>query len=37
VAASCDLLVRIPLHGRIESLSVTAAVAVLLYAAQCAS
>jgi 23S rRNA (guanosine2251-2'-O)-methyltransferase len=37
VAASCDLLVRIPLHGRIESLSVTAAAAVLLYAARCGS
>jgi 23S rRNA (guanosine2251-2'-O)-methyltransferase len=37
VAASCDLLVRIPLHGRIESLSVAAAAAVLLYAARRAS
>jgi 23S rRNA (guanosine2251-2'-O)-methyltransferase len=33
VAASCDALVAIPLHGRIESLSVSAAAAVLLYAA----
>jgi 23S rRNA (guanosine2251-2'-O)-methyltransferase len=33
VAASCDALVSIPLHGRIESLSVSAAAAVLLYAA----
>jgi 23S rRNA (guanosine2251-2'-O)-methyltransferase len=34
VAASCDLLVRLPLHGRLESLSVAAAAAVLLYAAR---
>jgi 23S rRNA (guanosine2251-2'-O)-methyltransferase len=34
VAAACDLLVRLPLSGRIESLSVTAAAAVLLYAAE---
>jgi 23S rRNA (guanosine2251-2'-O)-methyltransferase len=33
VAASCDELVSIPLRGRIESLSVSAAAAVLLYAA----
>ncbi|MGZ4215062.1 MAG: 23S rRNA (guanosine(2251)-2'-O)-methyltransferase RlmB [Solirubrobacteraceae bacterium] len=33
VAAACDALVAIPLHGRIESLSVGAAAAVLLYAA----
>ena len=33
VAAGCDALVAIPLRGRIESLSVSAAAAVLLYAA----
>jgi 23S rRNA (guanosine2251-2'-O)-methyltransferase len=33
VAAGCDALVSIPLRGRIESLSVGAAAAVLLYAA----
>jgi 23S rRNA (guanosine2251-2'-O)-methyltransferase len=33
VAASCDALVSLPLHGQIESLSVSAAAAVLLYAA----
>ncbi len=33
VAAACDLLVSLPLRGRIESLSVAAAAAVLLYAA----
>jgi 23S rRNA (guanosine2251-2'-O)-methyltransferase len=33
VAAACDLLVSLPLFGRMESLSVTAAAAVLLYAA----
>lgn len=33
VAAACDALVSIPLSGRIESLSVSAAAAVLLYAA----
>jgi 23S rRNA (guanosine2251-2'-O)-methyltransferase len=33
VAAACDLLISLPLAGRIESLSVTAAAAVLLYAA----
>jgi 23S rRNA (guanosine2251-2'-O)-methyltransferase len=34
VAAACDALVSIPLVGRIESLSVSAAAAVLLYAAR---
>jgi len=33
VAAACDALVSIPLRGRIESLSVAAAAAVLMYAA----
>jgi 23S rRNA (guanosine2251-2'-O)-methyltransferase len=33
VAASCDLLLSLPLRGRIESLSVSAAAAVLIYAA----
>lgn len=33
VAAACDLLVRIPVRGRVSSLSVAAAAAVLLYAA----
>jgi 23S rRNA (guanosine2251-2'-O)-methyltransferase len=33
VAAACDALVAIPLQGRIDSLSVSAAAAVLLYAA----
>ena len=33
VAASCDARIAIPLRGRIESLSVSAAAAVLLYAA----
>ncbi len=33
VAASCDELICIPLRGRIESLSVSAAAAILLYAA----
>jgi 23S rRNA (guanosine2251-2'-O)-methyltransferase len=33
VAAACDLLVSIPLRGRVESLSVSAAAAVLIYAA----
>ncbi len=33
VAAACDALVAIPMKGRIESLSVSAAAAVLLYAA----
>jgi 23S rRNA (guanosine2251-2'-O)-methyltransferase len=32
VAAACDALVSLPLRGRIESLSVSAAAAVLLYA-----
>jgi 23S rRNA (guanosine2251-2'-O)-methyltransferase len=31
VAAGCDELVSIPLHGRVESLNVAAATAVLLY------
>jgi 23S rRNA (guanosine2251-2'-O)-methyltransferase len=34
VAAACDALVAIPLEGKIESLSVSAAAAVLLYAAR---
>lgn len=33
VASSCDALVTIPMRGRVESLSVSAAAAVLLYAA----
>lgn len=33
VAEACDLLVSIPLRGKVESLSVGAAAAVLLYAA----
>jgi 23S rRNA (guanosine2251-2'-O)-methyltransferase len=33
VAAACDVLVSIPLRGRIESLSVSAAAAILIYAA----
>jgi 23S rRNA (guanosine2251-2'-O)-methyltransferase len=33
VAGACDALVSIPLHGRIESLSVSTAAAVLLFAA----
>jgi 23S rRNA (guanosine2251-2'-O)-methyltransferase len=33
VAAACDALVAVPLRGRIESLSVSAAAAVLLFAA----
>lgn len=36
VAAACDALVSLPLRGRIESLSVSAAAAVLLYAASAA-
>jgi 23S rRNA (guanosine2251-2'-O)-methyltransferase len=36
VAASCDAIVSVPLRGRIESLSVSAAAAVLLYAASAA-
>jgi 23S rRNA (guanosine2251-2'-O)-methyltransferase len=34
VAVSCDLLVSVPTHGRIQSLSVATAAAVLLYAAR---
>jgi len=33
VAAACDALVALPVRGKIESLSVTAAAAVLIYAA----
>ncbi len=33
VAAACDVLVALPIRGRIESLSVSAAAAVLIYAA----
>lgn len=33
VAAACDALISLPIRGRIESLSVSAAAAVLLYAA----
>ncbi len=33
VAASCDAIVSIPLRGRVQSLSVSAAAAVLLFAA----
>ncbi len=33
VAAACDILVSIPLRGRVESLSVSAAGAILIYAA----
>ena len=36
VAEACDGLVSLPLHGRIASLSVSAAAAVLLYAASAA-
>ena len=36
VAASCDLLVSLPTLGRIDSLSVTAAAAVLMYSARSA-
>jgi 23S rRNA (guanosine2251-2'-O)-methyltransferase len=36
VAAACDVLVSLPLRGRIESLSVSAAAAVLLYSASAA-
>jgi tRNA G18 (ribose-2'-O)-methylase SpoU len=31
VAAACDQLVALPMRGRIESLNVSAAAAVLLY------
>ncbi len=34
VASACDALVSLPVRGRIESLSVSAAAAVLLYAAR---
>jgi 23S rRNA (guanosine2251-2'-O)-methyltransferase len=37
VASACDALVALPLRGRIESLSVSAAAAVLLYAATAGS
>jgi 23S rRNA (guanosine2251-2'-O)-methyltransferase len=33
VAAACDLMISIPLRGRVESLSVSAAAAVLVFAA----
>ena len=33
VAAACDALVSLPIYGRIESLSVGSAAAVLLYSA----
>jgi 23S rRNA (guanosine2251-2'-O)-methyltransferase len=33
VASACDALVSLPIRGRIDSLSVGAAAAVLLYAA----
>ena len=33
VRAHCDVLVSLPLHGRIGSLNVSAAAAVLLYEA----
>ncbi|MGI8429583.1 MAG: 23S rRNA (guanosine(2251)-2'-O)-methyltransferase RlmB [Solirubrobacteraceae bacterium] len=33
VAAGCDVLVAVPLRGRVQSLSVSAAAAILLYAA----
>ncbi|HET9094256.1 MAG TPA: 23S rRNA (guanosine(2251)-2'-O)-methyltransferase RlmB [Solirubrobacteraceae bacterium] len=36
VASACDALISLPLRGRIESLSVAAAAAVLLYAAAAA-
>jgi 23S rRNA (guanosine2251-2'-O)-methyltransferase len=35
VASACDAIVSIPMRGRIDSLSVSAAAAVLLYAAAC--
>ncbi len=34
VAATCDLIIRVPLRGRVASLGVAAAAAVLLYAAR---
>jgi 23S rRNA (guanosine2251-2'-O)-methyltransferase len=34
VAATCDALVALPMHGRLGSLSVSASAAVLLYAAE---
>lgn len=36
VAGACDALISLPLRGRIESLSVSAAAAILLYAARAA-
>jgi len=33
VAGTCDALVSIPLRGKIDSLSVSAAAAILIYAA----
>lgn len=36
VASACDALISLPLHGQIQSLSVGAAAAVLLYAAAAA-
>jgi 23S rRNA (guanosine2251-2'-O)-methyltransferase len=33
VAAACDELVSLPMRGKVESLNVSAAAAVLLYAA----
>lgn len=36
VAAACDALIALPLRGRIDSLSVAAAAAILLYAAAAA-
>jgi 23S rRNA (guanosine2251-2'-O)-methyltransferase len=33
VAAACDALISLPMYGKVESLSVSAAAAVLLYAA----
>jgi 23S rRNA (guanosine2251-2'-O)-methyltransferase len=32
VAAACDAIISIPLRGRIESLSVSAAAAILIFA-----
>ena len=31
VGASCDQLIRLPLHGHLDSLNVSAAAAALLY------